>query len=67
MRRIDLLSTCRISIALSNAVPEIIAVADYKTIGNDEDGVAVVIEKTVVSSNSSWEVKQSLPRHISKR
>lgn len=48
---IDLLSTCGISIAMGNAVPEVIAVADYKTVSNDEDGVAVVLEKMLASSD----------------
>jgi Cof subfamily protein (haloacid dehalogenase superfamily) len=42
---IDMLSTCGIPVAMANAVPEIKAVCKYSTFSNDEDGVAVMLEK----------------------
>ena len=42
---IGLLQACGIPVAVANAVPEVIAVADYCTASNDDDGVAIVLEK----------------------
>ncbi|GAJ03681.1 unnamed protein product, partial [marine sediment metagenome] len=42
---LELLTACGIPIAVANAVPEIKAVAKYQTASNDEDGVAIVLEK----------------------
>ncbi|CAM3371401.1 hypothetical protein VAFE106499_10960 [Vagococcus fessus] len=32
-------------VAMANAVPKLKAAANYETLSNDEDGVAVMIEK----------------------
>ena len=42
---IDMLQECGISVAMSNAFPEVKAVCRYETTSNDDDGVAVVLEK----------------------
>lgn len=42
---LDMLKECGISVAMANAFPEVKAVCPYQTSGNDEDGVAVVLEK----------------------
>ena len=42
---IDLLVACGISVAMANSVPEVRAVTRYTTTSNDEDGVAIVLEK----------------------
>jgi len=42
---LDLLEACGIPVAVANAVPEVLAVANYCTASNDEDGVAVVLER----------------------
>ncbi len=42
---VDMLVACGIPIAVANAIPEVIAVADYLTDSNDDDGVAIVLEK----------------------
>lgn len=40
-----LLEACGISIAMANAVPEVKSVARYHTTSNDDDGVAIALEK----------------------
>jgi Cof subfamily protein (haloacid dehalogenase superfamily) len=42
---IEMLKSCGISVAMDNAFPEIKAICRYQTAGNDEDGVALVLEK----------------------
>jgi Cof subfamily protein (haloacid dehalogenase superfamily) len=42
---IDMLKECGISVAMANAFPEVKAVCKYQTTSNDEDGVALVLEK----------------------
>ena len=42
---IGMLAACGIPVAVANAIPEVIAVADYQTASNDDDGVAVVLER----------------------
>lgn len=42
---IGMLTACGIPVAMANAIPEVKAVADYRTASNDEDGVAIVLEK----------------------
>jgi Cof subfamily protein (haloacid dehalogenase superfamily) len=42
---LEMLQACGISVAMANAFPEIKAVCTYQTLRNDEDGVAVVLEK----------------------
>jgi HAD superfamily hydrolase (TIGR01484 family) len=42
---IDLFRACGIPVAMANAVPEIKAICSYETASNDNDGVAVVLEK----------------------
>jgi len=42
---LELLQACGIPVAMANAFPEIKAACAYQTAGNDEDGVAAVLEK----------------------
>ena len=42
---IEMLRSCGISVAMANAFPEVTAICPYQTAGNDEDGVALVLEK----------------------
>jgi len=42
---IDMLTSCGTAVAVANAVPEVQAVCEYATAGNDDDGVAVVLER----------------------
>ena len=42
---IGMLAACGIAVAVDNAIPEVKAVADYCTASNDDDGVAIVLEK----------------------
>jgi Cof subfamily protein (haloacid dehalogenase superfamily) len=42
---LDMLQECGISIAMANAFPEVKAVCKYQTASNDEDGIALVLEK----------------------
>lgn len=44
---IEMLEQCGYGIAVSNAVKEVLNVADYVTVSNDEDGVAKFIEKNI--------------------
>lgn len=46
---LDMLQTCGISIAVANAIPEVKSVARYLTASNDDDGVAVALEKMLES------------------
>lgn len=43
----EMLQICGMGVAVSNAVTEVIAVADSITLSNDEDGVADWIEKNI--------------------
>ena len=42
---LDMLQVCGISIAVANAIPEVKSVAKYHTASNDDDGVAIALEK----------------------
>jgi Cof subfamily protein (haloacid dehalogenase superfamily) len=42
---LDLLQACGMPVATANAIPEVKAAADYCTASNDDDGVAVVLER----------------------
>jgi len=42
---VDLLEACGIPVVMANCVPEVRAVTSYTTASNDEDGVAIVLEK----------------------
>jgi Cof subfamily protein (haloacid dehalogenase superfamily) len=42
---LDLLEACGIPVAMANCVPEVKAITSYITASNDEDGVAIVLEK----------------------
>jgi hydroxymethylpyrimidine pyrophosphatase-like HAD family hydrolase len=44
---IEMLVECGISIAMANAIPEVLTAARYRTAGNDDDGVAVVLERVI--------------------
>ena len=42
---LDMLQACGIPVAMANAFPEVKTVCKYQTASNDEDGVALVLEK----------------------
>jgi Cof subfamily protein (haloacid dehalogenase superfamily) len=42
---LEMLQACGMPVAMANAFPEVKAACAYSTAGNDEDGVAVVLEK----------------------
>ena len=42
-----MLKQCGYGIAVSNAIEEVLNIADYITDNNDEDGVAKFIEKNI--------------------
>ena len=42
---VAMLVACGISIAVANAVPEVMAAAKYQTASNNDDGVAIVLER----------------------
>ena len=44
----DMIRDAGIGVAMANAVPELLAVADYVTLSNDENGVADYIEKNIL-------------------
>jgi Cof subfamily protein (haloacid dehalogenase superfamily) len=44
---VELLSVCGMPIAVANAVSEVKAVCDYCTASNDDDGVAIVLERII--------------------
>ncbi|HEY41831.1 MAG TPA: HAD hydrolase family protein [Dehalococcoidia bacterium] len=46
---LDLLEACGIPVAMANCVPEVRAVTSYTTASNDEDGVAIVLEKMLAT------------------
>jgi Cof subfamily protein (haloacid dehalogenase superfamily) len=49
----EMLEQCGHGIAVSNAVKEVLDVADYVTDSNDEDGVAKFIDKYILNDNFS--------------
>lgn len=46
---LGLVSACGISVAVANAIPEIKYAARYETASNDDDGVALVLEKLMTA------------------
>jgi Cof subfamily protein (haloacid dehalogenase superfamily) len=44
---VDLLASCGTAVAMANAVPEVLSLCRYSTTGNDNDGVAVVLERVL--------------------
>ena len=46
---LEMLEACGISVAMANAIPEVKAVCRYHTAGNDDDGVALVLEKLITT------------------
>ena len=44
---VEMLLECGIPIAMANAFPEVKSVCKYLTAGNDEDGVAIILEEIV--------------------
>ena len=48
---LDLLETCGIPVAMANCVPEVRAVASHITASNDDDGVAIVLEKMLADTD----------------
>jgi len=49
---IDMLSECGISVAMANAIPGILNIAEYQTASNDDDGVALVLERLIERASS---------------
>jgi Cof subfamily protein (haloacid dehalogenase superfamily) len=47
---LEMLQACGISVAMANAIPEIKSAAQYQTASNDDDGVAVVLERMLKQS-----------------
>jgi Cof subfamily protein (haloacid dehalogenase superfamily) len=47
---LDLLEACGMPVAMANCAPEIRAVTSYITASNDDDGVAIVLEKMLAST-----------------
>lgn len=45
---LSMLEAAGLAIAMGNAVPQVVAVSDFKTTSNDEHGVAVALEKFVL-------------------
>ena len=48
----EMLQACGMPVAMANAIPEIKAVCDYHTSSNDEDGVAIVLEKMLADGSN---------------
>jgi hypothetical protein len=48
---IDLIRDSGWSVAVENAIPEIKVLAKFSTASNDDDGVAIVLEKLVAALN----------------
>ncbi|WP_200803988.1 HAD family hydrolase [Eubacterium uniforme] len=46
---IEMLKICGYGIALANAVPEVLDIADGVTLSNDKDGVAVWLKEQCLS------------------
>nr|WP_278291370.1 HAD-IIB family hydrolase [Ruminococcus flavefaciens] len=46
---IDMLKMCGTGVAVANAVREVLEIADEVTASNDEDGVALWLEKNVLA------------------
>ncbi|MFC1920591.1 HAD family hydrolase [Chloroflexota bacterium] len=42
---IEMLQQCGIPVAMANAIPEVKEICSYQTASNDDDGVAIVLEK----------------------
>ncbi len=47
---VELLAACGLSVAVANAAPEVRAAAKYHTASNDEDGVAVALERMLAGA-----------------
>lgn len=47
---VEMLKECGISVAVGNAFPEVKSICTYHTASNDEDGVALVLEKMLAAS-----------------
>jgi len=50
---VGMLVACGIPIAVANAVPEVMAASKYQTASNDDDGVAIVLERITSLSLST--------------
>lgn len=48
---LEMLTVCGSGIAVSNAVPDVKEAADYVTLTNDQDGVAVWLEQNLISTD----------------
>ena len=52
---VDLLASCGTAVAMANAVPEVLSLCSYSTSSNDDDGVAVVLERVLAISGQEQE------------
>lgn len=52
---IEMLKTCGISVAVGNAFPEVKSICKYQTLTNDNDGVAIVLEKIIAAKTHQTE------------
>jgi hydroxymethylpyrimidine pyrophosphatase-like HAD family hydrolase len=46
----EMLEVAGLGVAMANAEPEILAVADHVTGSNDEDGIATLVDELLVAS-----------------
>jgi len=46
---IEPIKKCGLGVAVSNAIPSVLSVADHVTEGNDQDGVAKYLDKTILT------------------
>lgn len=46
---LTMIKAAGLGVAMANSTPEVLAAADYITLSNEEDGVAAVVEKYVIS------------------
>ncbi len=51
---VEMLKECGISVAVGNAFPEVKSICTYHTASNDQDGVALVLEKMLAASEK-WQ------------
>ena len=58
---IDMLRECGTSVAMANAFPEVKAICKYETASNDEDGVALVLEKMLEKYEAKVKYQNSKP------
>jgi hydroxymethylpyrimidine pyrophosphatase-like HAD family hydrolase len=49
---VEMIESCGLGVAMANAVDEVKAVADFATTSNNEDGVAVVLERLLAEDGA---------------